>query len=108
MSDKQPPNKKEDELLYVAKHQEPPEQYNPIDWSSYYEESPKDRFKRKALENPFVPTGAVLTAIVLGFGLWTMKTKNQQLSQHMMRTRILAQGATVACMIGAAIYEKAN
>ena len=67
MSSKTP--KKEDDseaMLYVAPKVE--ESYNPADWTSYYEESTKDRFKRKALENPFIPTGAMLTAGTTGAG----------------------------------------
>ena len=58
--------KEEDpDMLYLPKKEVPPmkdeKPYVPTDWSSYYEEDTKSRFKRKALENPFIPTGAILT-----------------------------------------------
>lgn len=40
-------------------------------------------------------TGAILCA-----GLVAFKSGNKNMSQHMMRARVLAQGATVAVMVG--------
>ena len=42
-----------------------------------------------------IPEGCLLTGGVLGGGLWSMKEGNAKLSQKFMRTRVLAQGATV-------------
>lgn len=44
-------------------------------------------------------TGALATAAVLMGGLVAFKKGNKQLSQTMMRARILAQGGTVAIML---------
>ena len=44
--------------------------------------------------------GALLTGAVLGAGLLAFKQGNKQLSQSMMRARVIAQGATVALMLG--------
>lgn len=44
--------------------------------------------------------GALGTAAVLAGGLVAFKKGNKQLSQTMMRARIIAQGATVAVMLG--------
>jgi len=61
------PKREEEEPMLYLPPQEPKdvikeEVYEPTDWSQYYEEDTKARFKRKALENPFIPTGALLTA----------------------------------------------
>ena len=45
-------------------------------------------------------TGALTTAAVLMGGLVAFKKGNKALSQTMMRARIVAQGATVAIMLG--------
>jgi len=44
--------------------------------------------------------GALVTGAILGAGLVAFKTGNKSMSQHMMRARVLAQGATVALMLG--------
>lgn len=44
--------------------------------------------------------GAIATAGVLAAGLVAFRQGNQALSQRMMRTRVLVQGATVALMVG--------
>ncbi|CAH1783293.1 unnamed protein product [Owenia fusiformis] len=58
-----------------------------------------DKFKRKAGENPFVPIGLGMTTVVLGLGLWQMRTGNVKRSQFFMRARIAAQGSTVAALL---------
>lgn len=52
----------------------------------------------KTKQDPLVPIGTFLTAGVLFGGLWTLKTGQAALSQKFMRARVLAQGATVACI----------
>lgn len=54
--------------------------------------------------NPLVLLGAIATAGVLGIGLVAFKKGNAELSQQMMRTRVLLQGATVAIMVGSSGY----
>lgn len=44
--------------------------------------------------------GAIATAGVLAMGLVSFKRGNTALSQKLMRTRVLVQGATVALMVG--------
>lgn len=70
-----------------------------------YMESNQERFKRKMWENPLVPIGAGLTTVVLIIGIGGFATKRTQLSQRMMRWRILAQGFTVAGLIGGVLFN---
>ena len=73
------PKREEEEPMLYLPPQEPKdvikeEAYEPTDWSQYYEEDTKARFKRKALENPFIPTGALLPAsglFVMDKWLWS-------------------------------------
>lgn len=44
--------------------------------------------------------GALVTGAILGAGLFAYKAGNKNLSQHMMRARVVAQGVTVALMLG--------
>ena len=48
--------------------------------------------------------GALVTAGVLTAGLISFRYGNSQLGQKLMRARVVAQGATVALMIGSAYY----
>lgn len=52
--------------------------------------------------------GALLTAGVLTAGLISFKQGNSQLGQVLMRARVVAQGATVALMVGTAYYYGDN
>lgn len=61
------------------------------------------RFTRKASRDPLVPAGCLLTAGVLGGGLYTLYTGQAGLSQKFMRARIVAQGATVVALITGSI-----
>ena len=56
--------------------------------------------QRRGTRNPIVLVGAALTGAVLCAGFVAFKSGNTGLSQHMMRARIVAQGATVALMVG--------
>ncbi|KVI09076.1 RING-H2 finger protein ATL48-like [Cynara cardunculus var. scolymus] len=60
--------------------------------------------EKKRVRNPFVPIGALLTAGVLTAGLISFKQGNSELGQKLMRARVVTQGATVALMVGTAIY----
>ena len=55
---------------------------------------------RKGTRNPLVLVGAGLTGAVLCAGFVAFKSGHANFSQHMMRARIFAQGATVALMVG--------
>ncbi|XP_062200130.1 RING-H2 finger protein ATL48-like [Phragmites australis] len=59
---------------------------------------------KKPVKNPFVPIGALVTAGVLTAGLISFRYGNSQLGQKLMRARVIAQGATVALMMGSAYY----
>jgi len=99
----------EQELFYLPPKKAPvvkdDDPYVPSDWSRYYEEDAKSRFKRKAMENPFVPAGCLITVAILVRGIWTMKTGDSELGQKMMRARVAAQGLTVGAMLLGAYYQ---
>ncbi|KAL3641834.1 RING-H2 finger protein atl48 [Castilleja foliolosa] len=59
---------------------------------------------KKRVRNPLVPIGAFMTAGVLTAGLISFRRGNSQLGQKLMRARVVAQGATVALMVGTAYY----
>ncbi|XP_008144354.1 HIG1 domain family member 2A, mitochondrial [Eptesicus fuscus] len=63
-------------------------------------ESFKEKFLRKTRENPMVPIGCLGTAAALTYGLYCFHRGQSQRSQLMMRTRIAAQGFTVAAILG--------
>ncbi|KAK9067276.1 hypothetical protein SSX86_014602 [Deinandra increscens subsp. villosa] len=60
--------------------------------------------EKKRSRNPFVPIGAFITAGVLTAGLISFKQGNSLLGQKLMRARVVAQGGTVALMVGTAAY----
>ncbi|KAF3329680.1 RING-H2 finger protein ATL48-like protein [Carex littledalei] len=60
--------------------------------------------KKKPVKNPFVPIGALITAGVLTAGLISFRQGNSHLGQMLMRARVVAQGGTVALMVGSAYY----
>lgn len=60
--------------------------------------------EKKRAKNPLVPVGALITAGVLTAGLISFKRGNSHLSQLLMRARVIAQGGTVAIMVGTAHY----
>ncbi|XP_040985753.1 RING-H2 finger protein ATL48-like [Juglans microcarpa x Juglans regia] len=64
--------------------------------------------EKKRVRNPLVPIGALLTAGVLTAGLISFKQGNSHLGQVLMRARVVAQGATVALMVGTAYYYGDN
>ncbi|KAF4517328.1 hypothetical protein B566_EDAN007280 [Ephemera danica] len=64
------------------------------------DETAKDKFMRKFNDNPFVPIGCLATFGALSYGLWSFRTGKRRMSQYMMRLRIVAQGFTVAALIG--------
>lgn len=53
-------------------------------------------------------SGALMTAGVLTAGLVSFRRGNSQLGQVLMRARVVAQGATVALMVGTAYYYGEN
>ncbi|EGV96500.1 HIG1 domain family member 2A, mitochondrial [Cricetulus griseus] len=59
----------------------------------------KDKFIRKTRENPMVPIGCLGTAAALSYGLYCFHRGQSHRSQIMMRTRIAAQGFTIAALL---------
>ncbi|RZC61716.1 hypothetical protein C5167_023478, partial [Papaver somniferum] len=60
--------------------------------------------QKKRVKNPLVPMGALMTAGVLTAGLISFRQGNSNLGQKLMRAPVVAQGATVALMVGTAYY----
>lgn len=108
-----------------GKSEYPQENLNALDWIILRGDMDKvlktetftEKFKRKFSENPFVPIGQLFlfiyslkswssalgcgaTLAALSYGIWSFRSGNQQMSQYMMRTRVLAQGLTVVALIG--------
>ncbi|KAF7988298.1 hypothetical protein HCN44_009943 [Aphidius gifuensis] len=59
-----------------------------------------DKMKKKMKENPLIGVGCVATLAALSFGLWNFQRGNQQMSQYMMRARVIAQGFTIFVAAG--------
>ena len=70
-----------------------------------YEETNKEKLWRKMKENPLIPLGAGVTTGVLMIGIFSFATKRAKLSQIMMRARVVAQGFTIACMVGTILHR---
>ncbi|XP_048971334.1 HIG1 domain family member 2A-like [Canis lupus dingo] len=62
-------------------------------------ESFKEKFLRKTHENPMVSIGCLGTAAALTYGLYCFHQGQSHRLQLMMRTRIAAQGFTVAAIL---------
>ncbi|CRL04056.1 CLUMA_CG017169, isoform A [Clunio marinus] len=62
-------------------------------------ETNKEKFIRKFKSNPLVPTGCLLTAAALTYGLYSFRKGERKMSQMMMRVRIAAQGFTVVALV---------
>lgn len=56
-------------------------------------------FWEKMSDNPWVPLGAALTGTVLASGLFAFYKGKANMSQNMMRLRVIAQGATVLVLV---------
>ncbi|XP_058827499.1 HIG1 domain family member 2A, mitochondrial [Topomyia yanbarensis] len=69
------------------------------DYADIHAETTREKMARKLHENPLVPVGCGATLLALGFGLWNFRQGKTQMSQYMMRARILAQGFTVVALI---------
>jgi hypothetical protein len=59
-----------------------------------------DSFIEKCKKQPLVPLFAVGTLGVLGYGLMSFRGAEISNSQRAMRLRVVAQGATLAAMVG--------
>ena len=69
------------------------------DFDAIHPETARDKMLRKINENPLVPIGCLATMGALTYGLYSFRTGNRKMSQLMMRTRIVAQGFTVAALV---------
>ncbi|XP_057706092.1 HIG1 domain family member 2A, mitochondrial [Corythoichthys intestinalis] len=67
--------------------------------TSAKDETFKEKFMRKAKDNPFVPIGCVGTAGALMYGLRAFHQGKTRQSQLLMRGRIFAQGFTVVAIV---------
>ncbi|XP_061541426.1 HIG1 domain family member 2A, mitochondrial [Phycodurus eques] len=63
------------------------------------DETFKEKFMRKAKDNPFVPIGCLGTAGALMYGLRAFHQGKTRQSQLLMRGRIFAQGFTVVAIV---------
>jgi len=86
-----------------------PQEFTELDWITLRNdlgtvemekvETAKDKFKRKFLENPFVPIGCGLTTVALVYGLYNFSVGKHKSSQNMMRLRVFAQGFTIVAIL---------
>lgn len=90
--------KEKDQLEWLKKKEEEYAE-GEFDFPTPAQEGIMEKFKRKSVENPFVPIGCLGTGLVLSYGLWCFRTGQTKKSQIMMRARIGAQGFTVAALI---------
>lgn len=67
-----------------------------------------DVIQPRRKKNPYVMIGTLATAAVLVIGLVAFKHGDSKLSQQMMRARVVAQGATVAIMLGTSLGAMAS
>lgn len=60
----------------------------------------EEKLYRKFTEEPLVPIGCCVTAYFLGSGIKSFFDRDAARSQRMMRARVGAQFATIACFVG--------
>lgn len=65
----------------------------------------REKFIRKTKENPLVPIGLLATVAILVNGVRSMTKGDRQMSQKMMRARVVAQGFTVAALVGGIMWS---
>ncbi|XP_022080610.1 HIG1 domain family member 2A-like [Acanthaster planci] len=77
------------------------------DWEPVTPLGFKEKFKKKALENPFVPIGIFATTCALTIGLVSFRRGQVHRSQMMMRARVAAQAFTIgAVLVGVALQTR--
>lgn len=95
----------------------PGDTLNELDWIKlredmdavgYVPETFGEKTKRKFGENPLIPIGCLLTASALIYGLWSFKQGNRQMSQYMMRARVIAQGFTIFAFVAGVGFTAAK
>ncbi|TRZ22267.1 hypothetical protein HGM15179_004837 [Zosterops borbonicus] len=78
----------------------PPPPLDPGSLPTFTDEGFTEKFLRKTRENPLVPFGCLCTVGILAYGILCFKKGNTRRSQLMMRARVLAQGFTIAAVVG--------
>ncbi|XP_058704391.1 HIG1 domain family member 2A, mitochondrial [Poecile atricapillus] len=78
----------------------PPPPLDPSPLPTFSEEGFVEKFVRKTRENPLVPLGCLCTVGVLAYGIICFKKGQTRRSQLMMRARVVAQGFTIAALVG--------
>ncbi|NXR65823.1 HIG2A protein, partial [Rhadina sibilatrix] len=78
----------------------PPPPLEPSPLPTFTDEGFVEKFIRKTRENPLVPLGCLTTVGVLVYGVICFKKGNTRRSQLMMRARVVAQGLTIASLVG--------
>ncbi|XP_038045489.1 HIG1 domain family member 2A-like [Patiria miniata] len=77
------------------------------DWEPVTSLGFKEKFKKKAAENPFVPIGIFATTCALTIGLFSFRRGQVHRSQMMMRARVAAQAFTIgAVLVGVFLQTK--
>mmetsp|Transcript_11719 Transcript_11719/g.31566 ORF Transcript_11719/g.31566 Transcript_11719/m.31566 type:complete len:156 (+) Transcript_11719:823-1290(+) len=75
------------------------------EYAPYFDFDALNAGKREVWKkNPMVVVGALTTAGILFSGLYFMKIGNAQMSQNMMRARVVAQGVTIALLVASTTY----
>ncbi|NXD39412.1 HIG2A protein, partial [Copsychus sechellarum] len=87
-------------VVTLAMAAEPPPPLEPYPLPTFHEEGFTEKFLRKTRENPLVPLGCLCTVGILAYGLICFKKGNTRRSQLMMRARVIAQGFTLAALLG--------
>ncbi|NXO32938.1 HIG2A protein, partial [Cisticola juncidis] len=78
----------------------PPPPFEPGELPTFTDEGFTEKFLRKTRENPLVPLGCLCTVGVLAYGIICFKKGYTRRSQLMMRARVIAQGLTIASVVG--------
>ncbi|NXR24673.1 HIG2A protein, partial [Cinclus mexicanus] len=87
-------------VVTLAMAAQPPPPLEPCPLPVFPEEGFTEKFLRKTRENPLVPLGCLCTVSILAYGIICFKKGNTRRSQLMMRARVIAQGFTLAAMLG--------
>ncbi|KAJ1654114.1 Respiratory supercomplex factor 1, mitochondrial [Dispira simplex] len=58
------------------------------------------RIRRRAIEEPFVTAGALITCGVLASAIYHLRRGNKDAGNRMLRYRVIAQGCTVMALLG--------
>lgn len=73
--------------------------YNTNRYTKIKHISPLDKKIVLLVKTVYNFSGALATAGALSYGLWSFRTGRSQMSQQMMRLRIVAQGFTITALV---------